>query len=147
MEHCYRALGAVPPPLVDFRRIGHIVAIYQRIVFPTCTHHQRTVPQSRHAHRVARNNLHFLIVKITHDLSEVEILRLPPTLPGHQTLQLHCYLYELGVDLGRERRVHLELRPNGGEVQRRDIGDEDDSVGVPHAHAGDLPVLAVSLFF
>lgn len=55
------------------------------------------------------------------------------------------HLHELGVDLGRERGMGLELRPNGRQVQRGHVRNEDNGVRVAHAYARDLPILAVHL--
>lgn len=57
------------------------------------------------------------------------------------------HLHELCVDLGWERRVCLELGPQGREIQRRHVRDENNGVRVAHADTSNLPFLAVHLAF
>lgn len=59
--------------------------------------------------------------------------------------ECRSHLHKLGVDLSRERWVSLELRPHDRQIQGGDIRNEDDSVGVAHAHASNLPIFAVNL--
>lgn len=57
----------------------------------------------------------------------------------------HTHLHELSVDLRRERRVRLELRSYNGQVNGIHVRDKHHGVRVAHAHARDLPVLAIRL--
>ena len=52
-------------------------------------------------------------------------------------------LDELGVDPLREVRVGLERRADGLQLEAVHLRHKGDAVGVAHADAGDLPVLAV----